>query len=295
MIDWISLWSDLVKVRDSGHQPNEQGDIQNRWRTRAKEFDAHVRRRWTKADSCRSLVTSMLDATPGATVLDIGSGTGSWAVMLAPHARQITGVEPSPAMIEVMQSNLVREKIANVEIIQDTWPHAQVAMHDFTLCSHAMYGFADFPLFIHSMEAVTRQTCFLLIRAPTMDGVMAEAARQVWGYPYDRPNYQLAMNALWQMGIYPNVVMEDSGLWEPWVNDSLEGALHQLKYWLGLNQVSPHDDFLMDLVQRRLTFVDGKYVWPRAIRTALLYWKPSDYAVAPDTLPTHFGILVGSR
>ncbi len=280
MEDWIRLWSDLVKVRDWNQQFNPHEGVQDRWHARAKEFDAHVRRRWTQADSSRTFITAMLGATPDATLLDIGAGTGKWAVMLAPHARQITAIEPSPAMIEVMQSNLVSEKITNVKIVQDTWPQAQVAMHDFVLCSHAMYGLTDFPLFIRSIEAVTRQTCFLLIRALTADGVMAQAAQQVWGHPYDSPNYQVALNALWQMGIYPNVVMEDSGLWSPWVNDSLDEAFLQLKHRLGLDPVSPHDDFLRDLLRRRLTVVDGKYVWPRATRTALVYWKPRDYAVA---------------
>jgi SAM-dependent methyltransferase len=273
MIDWIGLWNELVRVQNCGYAHDKRLDRQDHWCNRAKEFDSHVRRRWAQADSSRTLIVSMLDALPGATVLDIGAGTGAWEAFLARHARQITAVEPSPTMLGVMESNLESAKITNVEIVRDAWPHARVGMHDFTLCSHAMYGFPDFALFVQSIEAVTRHTCFLLIRAPMMDGVMAEAARHVWGHPYDSPNYQVAVNALLQMGIFPNVLMEDSGLWEPWVSDSLEDAVDQIKRRLGLSQTDQHDDFLIGLVHHRLTRENDQYVWPRAMRTALMFWR----------------------
>ena len=273
MFDWLGLWNELAQVQNCGYAHDQRLDKQDHWRARAKEFDGHVHRRWAQPDSSRALIVSMLDAQPNATVLDIGAGTGAWATLLARHARRVTAVEPSPAMLEMLHHNLESEKVTNVEIVEDAWPHPQVGMHDFTVCSHAMYGLADFASFIQSIEAVTRQTCFLLMRAPMMDGVMAEAARRVWGHPYDSPNYQVALNALLQMGIFPNVLMEEPGSWEPWANNSLEDARDQIKRRLGLSQTSEHDVFLMELVQRRLTSVDGKYMWPRAMRTALVYWR----------------------
>jgi SAM-dependent methyltransferase len=243
------------------------------WRNRAQEFDEHVRRRWEQADTSRTFILAQVDAVPNSTVLDIGAGTGAWAGLLARHARRVTAVEPSPAMLEVLRNNLAIEKASNVEVVEEPWPHAQVGAHDFTLCSHAMYGLPDFARFVQSIEAVTRHTCFLLIRAPTMDGVMAEAARRVLGHPYDSPNYQIAFNALLQLGIFPNVLMEEPGSWEPWVSESLEEGCEQIKRRLGLSQSKVHDEFFLDLVRRRLTCRNGRYVWPPAMRTALVYWR----------------------
>jgi hypothetical protein len=36
--------------------------------------------------------------------------------------------------------------------------------------------------------------------------------------------------------------------------------------------MSGHDVFLQDLLRRNLTLKDGKYLWPRGIRSALVYW-----------------------
>ena len=44
------------------------------------------------------------------TVLDIGAGTGSWTILLARQARQVTAVDPSPGMLEVL-----REKNRSLE------------------------------------------------------------------------------------------------------------------------------------------------------------------------------------
>jgi len=65
------------------------------------------------------------------------------------------------------------------------------------------------------MAARTRRTCFLLLRAPTIDGVRAEAARHIWGQYLDSPNFTIAYNVLLQAGIYANVLMENTGFWKP--------------------------------------------------------------------------------
>jgi SAM-dependent methyltransferase len=271
--DWIQLWRELVEAHSWGRKRGKPRDAnQDVWREKARQFHALVERRWAKPDSSRGFVVAQLDAHPGATVLDIGAGTGAWVALLARHARKVTAVEPSQAMIEVMRQTLAAEGITNVEIVQQTWPDAAVGTHDFSLCSHAMYGYPDLPAFVGRMIEVTRRTCFLVLRVPTADGIMAKAATRIWGQPHDSPNFQVAYNALLQMGIYPSVIMEDTGLWPPWTHASLEDALEDVKRRFGLGENSEHDQFLTDLLRRRLTCEDGQYVWPPGVRSALVYW-----------------------
>jgi len=106
-------------------------------------------------------------------------------------------------MIAVMEENLVAEGVENVQIVQGAWPDASVASHDFSLCSHAMYGCPDLPAFVRVMMEVTRKTCFLVMWAPIVDGVLAEAAMRVWGHPHDSPNFQVGYNAMLPMGLFP--------------------------------------------------------------------------------------------
>lgn len=271
LTDWIALWRELVEIRSRSQKSdggaNPQTDI---WEARAREFDEHVKRRWARPDSSREFICSELDAN--ATVLDIGAGTGAWTALLARRACRVTAVDPSPAMIAIMQENLAAQGLANVNIVQGAWPDVAVEPHDFSLCSHAMYGYPDFPAFIERMIASTKRMCFLILRAPSLDGIMAEAARHIWGQPLDRPNFTIAYNILLQMGIYPSVLMENTGLWDSRISQSLDEALSKLQRHFGSNGSSEYDDFLGALLRRRLIWQGGQYVWPREVRSALVYW-----------------------
>jgi 2-polyprenyl-3-methyl-5-hydroxy-6-metoxy-1,4-benzoquinol methylase len=270
--NWLDLWRELAERQEEAWKAGGASDREDAWLARASRFDADVKRRWATPDSSRDFVTALLQANPDWTALDIGGGTGAWSVLMARCARQVTVVELSSAMIEVMKKNLADAELCNVEILQGRWPETQAHRHDLTLCAHAMYGFADFAGFVQSLEAVTRHICVLILRAPIPEDLLSVAAMRIWGQPYDSPDFQVAYNALLQMGIFPNVIMENSGLWDPWVSPSMEEALAEIKRKLNLPEACEHDGFLRDLLRRNLVFRDGRYIWPRGICSALLYW-----------------------
>jgi SAM-dependent methyltransferase len=270
--NWASLWRQLVDIKSQSRKSEGRREA-DMWSERAHRFDTDVKRRWARPDSSRDFILSQLDSDR--TVLDIGAGTGAWSALLAGRVRRVTAVEPSSAMIEVMRRVLDAEAVSNVDIVHGSWPEAAVAPHDFSLCSHAMYGCADLPAFIRRMISCTRRMCFLLMRAATFDGVSAEAARHIWGHPFDSPNFLVAYNLLVEMGIYANVLMEDTGLWTPRISAGLDDAFNRMKRHFGLNGTE-HDEYLRDLLKRRLTLQNGEYVWPAEIRSALVYWTIED-------------------
>lgn len=262
--DWAQLWRELVEAT---------ADREKSCIAKAERGARQLNRRWAKADSTRDFVVAQLDANPGATLVDIGAGTGRWSMMLAQHARRVTAIDSSPLMIQAMRDNLRAENIENVHVVEGTWPQVQIEPHDFSFCSHAMYASPDLPAFVRGMVRATHRTCFLLMRATTSDSIMAEAAMHLWGHPYDSPNFQVGYNVLLQMGIIPNVMIADTGLWEPWSSPSLDAALVDIKRRMGLSQTNAHDDFLMDLLRRRLKLVDDKFVWTPSVRSVLVYWN----------------------
>ena len=276
VMDWNALWKNLVEIRAIDRQKRrDSGEGKDPWTDRAHRFHAGVRERWQQKDSSRDFILSRLDAD--STVLDIGAGTGAWSMLLARHARRVTAVDPSESMLSVMRENLASENAANISIVQGAWPDVDVEPHDFSLCSHAMYGCPDLAAFIQGMEKHTRETCFLLLRAPDRGCIQAEAARHLWGHPFDSPNFTIAYNILIQMGIYANVLMENTGYWKPRVSRDIDSALERLKREMCLAGVGEHDRFLLDLLRRRLSFRDGVYVWPKEVCSALVYWKSRNF------------------
>jgi len=271
MTDWNALWGELVQIKANSRKKKSRGDApEDMWADRARFFKEGVKKRWTRPDSSREFILSQID--PEKTVLDIGAGTGDWAILLSPRAKHITAVEPSSSMITVMRESLAAEKISNVSIVQGEWPNVPAEPHDYSLCSHAMYACPDLKSFILRMAGCTRRTCFLLLRAPRIDGVRAEAARELWGQPLDSPNFTIAYNVLLQAGIYANVLMENTGLWKPRTSASMDEALLDMRRFLGLGESGEHDQYLRELLRRRLTWIEGSYVWPPEVRSALVYW-----------------------
>jgi SAM-dependent methyltransferase len=250
--DWAELWKELVMLNDRWQEIGETQE--EHWKKRARSFSEEIQKSWARPDSSREFLVSRLLAAPEATLVDIGAGTGAWTALAARYASSVTAIDRSQAMIEVMRENLDKDGISNVRIIHGIWPEVEIELHDFSLCSHAMYGEPDLPRFLRKMADITRKTCFLLIRAPKMDGLMAEFARMVFGQPHDSPNFVIAYNTLIEMGIYANVLIEDTGLWKGWTNDSLEEALADVKRRLGLKNNPTYDTILYRRLKEELTY-----------------------------------------
>ena len=274
--DWAALWRDLVETRarcrDDGAaaDPGSAAEI-DPWASRARDYDERVARRWAHPNSTRAFILSRV--REGSTVLDIGAGTGAWAAFLAPRVARVTAVEPSPAMIARLGENLAARGVANVRIVAGGWPDVAVEPHDYALCAHAMYWHPDLPAFVRRMTASTRDACFLVLRDPRLDGVMAEAARHLRGHPIDSPNFIVARNVLLQMGIRHEVVIERGGIREPRRSASLDEALDRLKRHFGLCDSTEHDDDLRALLRRRLEHRGDHYAWPPDGGTGVIWWS----------------------
>lgn len=270
--NYRQLWAELVALGEKRRQYMKESHREDRWHGKAREFDQRVNERWQQEDSSRAFLRKTLRKFPEASVLDIGAGSGAWVSLMAEQARQVTAIDPSPSMLAALRERVLREGLSNVAIVEGCWPEVRVEPHDVVFCSHAMYGAADLPAFISAMQEVAQKCVIMLIRAPKHNGLMSQAMELVCGQPYDSPNYQIAMPILWEMGIFPNVLMEEEHLWKPWAHPSLEDALKEMKSRLGLFDSSEWDEKLLALLSKNLRFENQEYIWPGGVRTALLYW-----------------------
>lgn len=268
--DAALLWRQLV---EAGSWKGTPGGEDDPWAGRAATYARRARERGDPNSAGRRFLAGLLDRHPGSTLLDIGAGTGSWACPLAPHAANVTALEPSPAMRAVLAETVRAEGLGNVAIAAGAWPEAEVEAHDVCLCAHAMYGSPDFPRFVRRMEAAARRHCVLVLRAPAPDGVMAEISRNLRGHPHDSVNFQVAYACLLQMGIFADVRFLPDETWKPWSHESLEAALAEVKRRMGLDRDDRHDAGIRAVLERRLAVEDGRWTWPAGMRTALVHWS----------------------
>jgi SAM-dependent methyltransferase len=91
------------------------------------------------------------------TVLDVGAGTGRYALAIAPCVRRVTALEPSEAMLGRLAAAAAASGVTNIETVQQPWQEATVDVHDVVLCSHVLYPHADVLPFIQKLEAHARR------------------------------------------------------------------------------------------------------------------------------------------
>lgn len=174
-------------------------------------------------------------------------------------------------MMDIMKHNAEESGVASkIDYVLSTWEAAGVGVHDIVTCAHAMYMTPDFAWFVHKVEAHARKRVYLGIRHFPIDGIIQELNQKLYGTPHDGTNFIVAYNALYQMGIYANVLMEE--LQHRWVDESIDSAFMRAKRHLRMENTTENDALIRSTLERRLVLKDGAYTWPDGMNSALVYW-----------------------
>lgn len=262
--NWLELWCQLVRA--TSHPDSDE---------LVKRYETHSHTRAERPDPLLDFILKEISSS--LSVIDIGSGNGRWTVPIARKAKKVIAVEPTKAMQNLLRENIYSAGVTNVQIIEAAWEEAVIQPEDIIVCAHAMYGSPDLESFVRKMESHARKGCYLALRLPPTDGILGEISSVIFGRRYDSPNAIIAYNALYSLGIYTNVLTEDTIF--NWVNANFEDAFLRAKRHLHLETSTAYDALIRDTLRRRLIYSDNSYIWPDGMRSALLWWKPHLYPV----------------
>jgi 2-polyprenyl-3-methyl-5-hydroxy-6-metoxy-1,4-benzoquinol methylase len=212
--------------------------------------------------------------TPQISVLDVGAGSGRFALALAPLVKQVIAVEPNTPMLEYLRQDAAALNITNISYSQNTWQDASDELQaDIVICSHVLYPIRDIVPFVAKLQNAARQRCYIYMRATPIDALTAHLWHHFHGdercYP---PGYIHALDVLFEMGIYANVevVSLPASLRYP----SLDVAVEELSELLILPSDEKTREELRDLLADWLVERDGMLVPPpRDIACAIIWWE----------------------
>ncbi len=259
-VDWLELWNELV-TRNT--LPDTQRLV--------KRYKSHGKKQMERPDPLLDFIIQFSNADDD--LIDIGPGNGRWTIPLAKVANKVTAIEPNPAMFDMIKENIDKAGIGNVEILQQKWEDATPPMHDVTICAHGIYNSPDLEAFVRKMEHFSRKKCYLALRLPPAEGIMAELSLKIYDCRHDSPDAIVAYNALYSIGIYTNVLIENNIT--NWVDIKVEDAFKRAKRHLNLDvSDTTHDKLIYTVLNSRLVPSDGIYTWPDGMRSALLWWIP---------------------
>ena len=168
-----------------------------KYRRRAASYDLEL----LPFEPVRIEAVGLLDLQPGATVLDVGCGTGlSFAPMLqrlGPQGR-IVGIDPSPEMLEMARQRVVRHGWTGIELLQALAGGAP------------LQGQADAALFHFTHDVIRDPDALDHVLAHLKPGAHVVAAGLQWAPPWMAPTNLFVLGAAW----YSVTCME--GLGQPW-------------------------------------------------------------------------------
>ena len=104
---------------------------------------------------------------PGSTVLDIGAGTGAFAIPLSRTAERIIALDPSGHQLDILMRKA--SGIDNITTVCGAWPDAEIAERiDYTLAAYSLFH-EDVESFLRRMIEVAHSGVFIVFRAEPPD------------------------------------------------------------------------------------------------------------------------------
>ncbi|GAC1565467.1 MAG: class I SAM-dependent methyltransferase [Ktedonobacteraceae bacterium] len=272
----VDRWTAIIKARaqqmDAAYARLGRTSA-DYWNRRASWFHRSTKESTTSDPLFLKLRSEM---TPQTSVLDVGAGTGRFALALAPFAWHVTAVEPNAAMLDFLRNNAREKGVTNITPVQATWQDAPEDLcADIVICSHVLYPIMDIVPFLKKLQAATRRFCYISMRATPFDAITAPLWRHFHGdercYP---PSYIHALDVLYEMGIYANVEVVNAPPSLQFHYSSFDAAVEGLLEQLILPDDAQTKHELRRLLEQWLVEQDGVLVPPtEKMVSAIIWWE----------------------
>jgi 2-polyprenyl-3-methyl-5-hydroxy-6-metoxy-1,4-benzoquinol methylase len=141
----FALCGESMDKLDKEHR-NRLEAIRKLWDDAAHSFDNETDHglRDPVVHAAWTTLLSQLLPTPPSVVLDIGCGTGSLSVVLAKLNHNVTGVDLSPAMIEIASKKAKRAGHSiTFQIMDAAFPQLPSQQFDAIVCRHLLWALPD--------------------------------------------------------------------------------------------------------------------------------------------------------
>ncbi len=108
--------------------------------------------------------------SPEATLLDIGAGTGAFAIPLSRKTAQTIAVDPSAYQLQILSEKARQEGLTNIFTIKKEWKDVDITSVDYSLAAYSLFV-EDVENLLAKMIDVTKKGVFIVFRAEGIDSL----------------------------------------------------------------------------------------------------------------------------
>jgi SAM-dependent methyltransferase len=251
-------------------------EVQKFWDLRAEEFN-NIREEQKEKFELIQLLLSKGLIKNDYDVLDIGCGTGKYALELAKVAKHVIGIDISPKMIRYAEQNAKSMNLKNTNFKVIAWQNLNVKQMNwnkkFDLVFASMSPAISSKKDLIKMIEASRKYCFMSGFVYRKDKVKDELIKRIIGKERTKSfekNIYCAFNILWNMGIYPEITYKDV-VW----NKKMSSEKATEIYTILLKKMAKNDDSIQTKVQAYIEEIsnDGKIEESIEAKIAWMLWN----------------------
>ena len=271
-VDYISLWNEQREA--ANRQKQIKNDGESFW-----ENPENIRRFVDRLmNSDRSRIENQLAAMQipaGSTVLDIGAGPGTLAVPLALAGCDVTVVEPAAGMRAALKEYREMAGAPEIREVPSRWEDAdpaEVGTHDVVVASFSL-ALDDIGPSLKKIDSAAKRSVhlFWFLTPPAWTGANFSLWPELHGSEFAaEPTADLLWNCLCQVGIYPDLTVEDvdKGQRYPTEEEAVADYCRRLY---------AHDDrqreIVASFVHERIVRTKTGFCIPGSSKTAHIRWE----------------------
>ncbi|MBP2030503.1 16S rRNA G527 N7-methylase RsmG [Methanohalophilus levihalophilus] len=273
-IDWNEVWKEMIQANRKDDNKN-RGDCANLWDSRE-----NAERFWKRSCENRERVEKTLDElplTPDCRVLDIGAGPGSLAIPLSERVSHVTAVEPSRGMLEILQENIERYGVENIDCVNKRWEDLDVGKdlkvpYDIVIASFSL-GMPDIKEAIGKMQDASSKYVYLYWFAG--ETPWDDHSYKLWPLLYGEnytpsPRCDVLYNVLYSMGIYPDMHVFPLGY-----NNSFSSMDEAFDFFMSRYTIETdqQEKIIRDYLEETLEMQDNRIVENGHSTRVKLWWE----------------------
>ena len=277
--DWEEMWVSALRDAWINDMVLRYGSVIKAWNNYAKRYDEDEIRYSNRPQ----LVKRLLDLKPES-VLDIGGGTGVFALPMARHTERVIVVEPSEGMCEILKRKIEENGIKNIGIIQKRWEDAderellkinENSSYDLVLASHSLYYIRGLHRSFLKMNNLSKGYVYLFTGCSVRnrDPEYERLYMILHHRPLPpQPDYLCLYMILREIGIEPNIEVIDAEVKRP-IKD-MEELVEKWKSYLKHKELTKEQvDAIRSYVSKKLLKEDGRLYYFYRYKNAMIYWK----------------------
>lgn len=243
------------------------------WDRRADRYAAGVKATDIERDPFLRELRRVTDR--GTTAIDVGAGTGRFALALAGGVGQVTAVDPSAGMLAVLRRDAEQMDVANVTTVRSTWEKAATQGADVVFSAFVLSLVPDARRFVSKLDGAAREHVVLYLGAYCADAVLDPLWRHFHGAPRTPgPSYLDALAVLHELGIAPQLKVVEVANRRRFA--TIDEAVEHYRDWLLLDDTPDVREELAGLLATWLVGRRGALRSPlRTTPAAIVSWRPT--------------------